>query len=261
MSITVKLARLATFGHPVACKMAWGSGGGIDREELRAAILDLVRIAALWEGGALERGHAETRAADERLLRTVVKAIAEHQRGARSVPFARVGKHVVRRIDVGLAQVHERITEVLRSVDGAIGDDELDQIRAAFRPLGIKGVTTRALRTTIERLQEQSGTRHWVHELRGPEMAAAELMSAVVPRSGRYVFLVKQALDALTDQLPEEEKAAGHPVDLELEARGRLPTKRALTEYMLRLLSYSPRTIRRVMDVLHGVRAAKRTRA
>lgn len=243
--------------------MAWDSGSGIDREELRAAVLDLVRIAALCEGGVLASSHPETRAADERLLRTVVKAIAEHQHGTRSVPVARVGKHVVRRIDVGLALAHEQLANVLRAIDGPIGDAELDRIRAAFKPLGVKGVTAKALRATIDRFQEQSGTRHWVHELRGPEMAAAELMSAVVPRSGRYVFLVKQALEALAEKAADAESAdeanaekpRTHPVDLELEARGRIPTRRALTEYMLRLLKYSPRTIRRIMDVLYARKA------
>jgi hypothetical protein len=58
--------------------------GNIDRAELRAALLDILRLAALWESGALRRGRAETRAADERLLAAVVNAIHEHQSGEKS---------------------------------------------------------------------------------------------------------------------------------------------------------------------------------
>jgi hypothetical protein len=52
----------------------------IDRAQLRATLLDLLRLAALWESGALARGRVETRAADERLLGAVVQAINEHQK-------------------------------------------------------------------------------------------------------------------------------------------------------------------------------------
>src|SRR5262249_36932170 len=79
-------------------------------------------------------------------------------------------------------------------------------------------------------------------ELRGPEMTAAEILSAVVPRSARYVFLVKQTLH----------ETSSNPIDLELEARGQLPSSRALAEYVLRLLGYSDRTARRILDVLYG---------
>ncbi len=58
--------------------MASDPKSGLDRAHLRAGLLDLVRLVALWESGALARGRAETRAADERLLNAVVQAIHEH---------------------------------------------------------------------------------------------------------------------------------------------------------------------------------------
>jgi hypothetical protein len=163
-----------------------------DRAELRAALLDLLRLAALWESGALRRGRAETRAADERLLAAVVNAIREHQSGEKSVPIARVGRHVVRRVDLRLARVHERVSEVLRGLDGPIDDEVLDALRAAFSSGGLKAVTCEKLAATIERLSKGAEPARWIRSRRGPDQAAADLMSAVAPRSGRYVFLVKR---------------------------------------------------------------------
>jgi hypothetical protein len=215
------------------------------------ALLDLLRLAALWESGALARGRAETRAADERLLGAVVEAIREHQSGEKSVPVARVGKHLVRRIDLRLARVHERVAGVLGGLNGPIDDEVLDQLRAAFSAGGLKGVTREKLAAVIARLSKGAEPARWIRSRRGPDQAAADLMSAGAPRSGRYVFLVKQ-------MLPEETDA---PVALEDEARGRVVSPRELTEYLLGLLElvgHSPRAIRRVMDALYPPRTRPR---
>ena len=223
----------------------------LDRAELRAALLDLLRLAALWESGALRRGLAETRAADERLLRDVVRAVHEHQTGEKSVPVARVGKHLVRRIDLRLARVHERVAGVLRELDGPIDDEVLEQLRAAFSSGGVKGATKEKLAAAIERLSKGTEPARWIRSRRGPDQAAADLMSAVAPRSGRYVFLVKQ-------MLPEETDA---PVVLEDEARGKVVSRRELTAYLLGLLrsvGHSPRAIARAMEALYPPRTRPR---
>lgn len=217
----------------------------LDRAELRAALLDLLRLAALWESGALRRGHAETRAADERLLRSVVQAIHEHQAGEKSVPVARVGRHLIRRIDLRLARVHERVAGVLRGLDGPIDDEVLEQLRAAFSSGGVKGVTHERLTDAIERLSKGAEPARWIRSRRGPDQAAADLMSAVAPRSGRYVFLVKQMLPEETDS----------PVALELEARGQVVSPREVTSYLLGLLrsvGHSPRAIARATEALYA---------
>jgi hypothetical protein len=139
----------------------------LDRAELRAALLDLLRLAALWESGALARGRAETRAADERLLREVVRAIHEHQSGDKSVPVARVGKHLVRRIDLRLARVHERVAGILRGLDGPIDDEVLDALRAAFSSGGLKGITREKLAAAIARLSKGAEPTRWIRSRRG----------------------------------------------------------------------------------------------
>jgi hypothetical protein len=217
----------------------------LDRAELRAALLDLLRLAALWESGALARGHAETRAADERLLGTIVQAIHEHQSGEKSVPVARVGRHVIRRVDLRLARVHERIAAILRGLDGPIDDEVLGLLRAAFASGGVKTVTREKLAEAIARLSKGAEPARWIRSRGGPDQAAADLMSAVAPRSGRYVFLVKQ-------MLPEEWDPPGA---LEDEARGKLVSPRELTSYLfglLRSVGHSPRAIRHAMEALYA---------
>lgn len=225
--------------------------GTLDRAQLRAALLDLLRLSALWESGALAHGRAETRAADERLLNSVVQAIHEHQSGEKSVPIARVGKHVVRRVDLRLARVHAHVAEVLRELDGPIDNEVLGLLRAAFSSGGVKGVTRERLAAAIERLAKGAEATKWIRSRRGPDQAAADLMSAVAPRSGRYVFLVKQMLAEETDA----------PVALEEEARGRVVSPRVLTSYLLELLGlvgHSPRAIRRALEALYGSRSRRR---
>jgi len=217
----------------------------LDREELRAALLDLLRLAALWESGALQRGLAETREADERVLKSIVQAVHDHQR---SVPVARAGKHLVRRVDLQLARVHERVADILRELDGPIDDEVLEQLRAAFSSGRVKGATKDKLAEAIERLAKGSDTVEWMRARRGPDQAAADLLSAVARRSGRYVFLVKQ-------MLPEETDA---PAALETEARGRAVPKRELTMYVLRLLGYSRRAVERAVEALYASRSRKR---
>lgn len=165
-----------------------------DRDELRAALLDLLRLAALWESGALRRGLAETRKADERLLRRIIHAIEDHQSGERSEPVARAGKHVVRRVDLRLARVHKRVADILRGLDGSIDDEVLKKLRAAFSAGKVKGATKDKLAAAIDRLAKDSNPIGWMRAHRGPDQVSAELLSAVAPRSGRYVFLIKQML-------------------------------------------------------------------
>jgi len=217
----------------------------LDHGELRAALLDLSRLSALWESGALRRGLAETREADERLLSSIVQMVHDHQR---SVPVARAGKHVVRRVDLQLARVHESVADILRELAGPIDDEVLEQLRAAFSSGGVKGATKEKLAEAIERLAKGSDAIEWMRARRGPDQAAADLLSAVARRSGRYVFLVKQ-------MLPEETDA---PAALLQEARGRGVSKRELTMYVLRLLGYSRHAIERAMEALSGGSKRKR---
>jgi hypothetical protein len=194
---------------------------------------------------------AETRAADERLLGAIVRAIHEHQSGEKSVPVARVGKHLVRRVDLRLARVHERVSGILRGLDGPIDDEVLDALRAAFSSGGLKDITREKLAAAIARLSKGAEPARWIRARRGAEQAAADIVSAVAPRSGRYVFLVKQ-------MLPEETDA---PVVLEDEARGKVVSRRELTEYLLgllQLLGHSPRAIRRALEALHATRTRRR---
>ena len=55
----------------------------LGRDELRAALLDLLRLAALWESGAVARGLAETREAGERCRRKVPPTWWADRRSAR----------------------------------------------------------------------------------------------------------------------------------------------------------------------------------
>lgn len=221
------------------------SPGTLDRAQIRAALLDLLRLAALWESGALARCHAETRAADERFLSTVIQLVREHQSGEKSVPVARVGKHLVRRVDLRLARIHARVSGILRGLDGPIDNEVLDLLRAAFSSGGLKAVTREKLAAAIARLSKGAEPGRWIRSRRGPDQAAADLMSAVAPRSGRYVFLVKQ-------MLPEEWDPPGA---LEDEARGKLVSPRELTSYLfglLRSVGHSPRAIRHAMEALYA---------
>jgi hypothetical protein len=146
----------------------------------------------------------------------------------------------VRRVDLWIAQVHQPVAEILRDLDGPVEAETLGLIRGAFVAGGVRGDTRERLAGAISRLSRDDGPREWVHSRRGPEMAAAELMSAVGPRSGRYVFVVKQLLGTPNDPA----------MVLDLVARGRDVPARVVTEYLLELLGHSRRTVGRVMDVL-----------
>jgi len=217
------------------------------RGELRAALVDLCRIAAAWETTAPRRGAAETRAADQQLLRAVVDLVTRHQTGEQGVPIARSGRHVVRRIDLRLARVHAELAEMLREAQAGLAADEvLDRLHQAFASGRVKSVTRERLLAALQRFMAQSHPDDWITVHRGPEQAAADLMSAVGPRSGRYPFLVKQLLAA---------HDASSPADLELLARGKLVPRRELLAYLLALGGLSQRQISRVMDLLYRPRA------
>lgn len=218
------------------------------RDELRAAIADLYRIAAVWETGVPGRGARETRTADERLLRAVVDLVTRHQSGEKSVPVGRAGRHVIRRIDLRLVRVHAQIADVLRDTQADLAADEvLDRVHLAFAGGRVRSVTRDRLLTVLQRFMAKSHPEDWIAAHRGPEQAAADLMSAVGPRSGRYPFLVKQLLAA---------HDVTSPADLEALARGKLLPRRELLAYLLGLAGLSHRQVASVLDLIYRPRVS-----
>jgi hypothetical protein len=95
----------------------------LDPLEVRLAILNLLKIAWVWEHSR-ETGRAapETRAYDERLLKALIDTVERHENG---LPFDRQGKHLVTGLDSRVYRLHRQLKRICRDIKTAtIGSEE-----------------------------------------------------------------------------------------------------------------------------------------
>jgi hypothetical protein len=200
---------------------------------VRAAIVELIRTAAVWERGAT-KASPETRAADDRLLSEIVDLLLRH---VMSLPLARVGRRTLRPKQALLAKLLPAVERELRRVQ-ADRTTPAEAARAILKRLATAGITPRA---AAAKGVERRVTAESIKAARGAKQGAVNLLGSLHIAGGRYIFDWESIL-------------ATRPfgaAEVEAEARGALVGHPGVLLYALQCFGFSEEVGRRAVTFLY----------